>query len=262
MISSQELRKMAREKSLPLDMLEKDYILGWVLFGVLQTSASHMLSFKGGTALSKVHFPWQWRLSEDLDFTLMEETGWDELRKNLESDISSILKEKGMEVKLKDPIHTNPEYFQAKLGYQGPISKGTIKVEITKEPFIGDIITKQVPVMYSDYPDFDTKVYSLENILAEKMRAIIQRGKVRDYYDVWKLLGESSFDKPRVKSLFSGKCNGKKIDYTGIDQFFPDGIEQTLKPHFHTLTRLQPSDLPELSTLLKEAKSRLSTLLN
>lgn len=261
MIPPQELRKIAAENSLPLDMLEKDYVLGWVLFGVTKTVISETLVFKGGTALSKIHFPWNWRLSEDLDFTVIHEDKWDKIKDALESDLPLILEKEGMETKIKE-IHTNDGFFRAKLGYQGPISKGTIKIEISKEAFLGDVIRKQAPQMYRDYPKFDVTVYSLENILAEKMRAIIERGKIRDYYDVWRVLGENSFNKSNVKSLFLSKCEGKKIKFTGVKQFFPDNIEQQLIPYLDTLTRLKPKKLPDLPIILSECNISLNLLLN
>lgn len=262
MISPQELRKIAVEKSLPLDMLEKDYVLGWVLFGVTRTAISEALVFKGGTALSKIHFPWNWRLSEDLDFTVIDIDKWDKISNVLESDLPSILEKEGIEVKIKDDIHTNDGYLQAKLGYQGPLNKGTIKIEMTKEEFVGDIVSKQMPLMYRDYPKFDVTVYSLDNILAEKMRAIIQRGKIRDYYDVWRLLGENNFNKSIIKSLFLNKCEGKKIKFTGVKQLFPDNLEQQLTPYLDTLTRLKPAKLPPLSVILSESHTSLNSLLS
>lgn len=54
MIDKRELLAKARERRLPLAMIEKDYILGWVLFGLARLPE---LVFKGGTALSKVYFP-------------------------------------------------------------------------------------------------------------------------------------------------------------------------------------------------------------
>ena len=73
MIAPQELRRAARERRLALDLVEKDYVLGWILHSVSSSSLSKHLALKGGTALSKVYFPSQWRLSEDLDFTFLEE---------------------------------------------------------------------------------------------------------------------------------------------------------------------------------------------
>lgn len=65
MIDRRELLQKTREMKLTLGMIEKDYVLGWLLFGL---SGIRDLTFKGGTALSKIYFPRLWRLSEDLDF--------------------------------------------------------------------------------------------------------------------------------------------------------------------------------------------------
>ena len=57
MISPQELRKIAREKKLALDLVEKDYVLGWILYGIYSSPLSKCLAFKGGTALQKFISP-------------------------------------------------------------------------------------------------------------------------------------------------------------------------------------------------------------
>ncbi|MFQ6092333.1 MAG: nucleotidyl transferase AbiEii/AbiGii toxin family protein [bacterium] len=69
MIDKRELLEKSRDRNLPLAMVEKDYVLGWLLFGFSDVPA---LVFKGGTALSKIYFPRTWRLSEDLDFACLE----------------------------------------------------------------------------------------------------------------------------------------------------------------------------------------------
>jgi len=66
MITGPELRKMARERNLRLDIIEKDYALGWIMMGIYNSSLKRSLIFKGGTALSKIYFPLNWRISEDL----------------------------------------------------------------------------------------------------------------------------------------------------------------------------------------------------
>lgn len=59
MIDKRELLEKTRERNLNLQMIEKDYILGWLLFGI---SKIPDLVFKGGTALSKIYFSRIWRL--------------------------------------------------------------------------------------------------------------------------------------------------------------------------------------------------------
>jgi len=51
--------------------IEKDYILSWILFGISKhEQLSKAIVFKGGTVLKKVYFN-DYRFSEDLDFTLL-----------------------------------------------------------------------------------------------------------------------------------------------------------------------------------------------
>ena len=46
MIFPQELRKAARERRASLDLVEKDYILGWLLKAIFSTTASTHIAFK------------------------------------------------------------------------------------------------------------------------------------------------------------------------------------------------------------------------
>ena len=69
MIEKNEVLKMASELSLNPDTVEKDYIIGWMLFGINQHPDISDWAFKGGTCLKKCYFE-TFRFSEDLDFTL------------------------------------------------------------------------------------------------------------------------------------------------------------------------------------------------
>lgn len=261
MIAPQELRKTARERGLALDLVEKDYALGWLLFGIASSSASKYLAFKGGTALSKMYFPGQWRLSEDLDFTLLDETDLTSIAKCLGDEIpAKVEKASGISMVLRKNPFINPNYLQSRFQYLGPISKNTVKIEVSKEGFIGEVIQKATPQVY-DYPPFNVMVYSLENILAEKIRTLLERGKVKDYYDVWKLLGIEEFDNRRAKELFLQKCQAKGTVFAGVQQFFPADLLETLSPHMRIgLTRLTSEPLPTLETMIEELKKHLVEL--
>jgi predicted nucleotidyltransferase component of viral defense system len=262
MILAQELRKAARDRSLPVDLVEKDYILGWLLFGIASSSVSKQLAFKGGTALSKVYFPNQWRLSEDLDFTLLKETDLTVIATSIEQEIPRLVqKASGIAATIKHQPFTNPTYLQSRFQYTGPISKNKVKIEISKEEFVGDVVQKSVPQLL-DYPRFVVNVYSLENLLAEKIRTLLQRGKVRDYYDVWKLLKVEKFDNGRVKDIFLQKCKTKNIVFSSLEQFFPTDLIGILKPYLNKgLTRLTAEPLPPLETMIEELKTSLGQIL-
>jgi hypothetical protein len=63
------LQEARRDLGLPWEVLERDYLLSWILAGIGQVPAlKGSLVFKGGTALKKCYFG-EYRFSEDLDFT-------------------------------------------------------------------------------------------------------------------------------------------------------------------------------------------------
>ncbi len=62
------LKQRARESGTRLDILEKDYALGYLLAGIARSPLGERLVLKGGTALSKFYHP-GYRFSEDLDYS-------------------------------------------------------------------------------------------------------------------------------------------------------------------------------------------------
>ena len=66
------LQEARQRLGIPWDVLERDYLLSWVLAGIEQVdSLREALVFKGGTALKKCYFG-DYRFSEDLDFSGLE----------------------------------------------------------------------------------------------------------------------------------------------------------------------------------------------
>lgn len=261
MISSQELKKLSREWKLKVDAVEKHYVLGWILYGISTSSIGKSLAFKGGTSLSKVYFPSDWRLSEDLDFTPLDEKNWQTIIKSLEKEVPSIVKKASdISISLRKNPFTNPGFLRGKIKYTGPISPGTVKIEIKKEKFVGEITTKKVPKEF-DYSNFSTKVYTLETIVGEKVRAILERGYIRDYYDVWRLLKEQKFKLKDARQMFKKKCEGKGVKFSSIEQFFPKGIADTLIKYLDNVERLSREPLPPIEDILKELRKSLEKFL-
>ncbi|MGI0094014.1 MAG: nucleotidyl transferase AbiEii/AbiGii toxin family protein [Nitrosotalea sp.] len=258
MIQDQVLRKLSRTWNLRLDGVEKHYVLGWILYGVSQSSMAKNLAFKGGTSLSKIYFPSDWRLSEDLDFTILDDVNLDKIVKALGEEVPETVKKTGgIELRQKEKPHTNQDYLQYKMGYTGPIGSGAVKIEIAREKFVGDVIKKNVPNIPTefDYPKFTVQAYSLETLMGEKTRAIIERGYLRDYHDVWKLLKEKEFNRAKAKEMFDKKCKAKGVVFSGVEQFFPEGIVETLKQYLETgLVRLSREPLPPIEEWMEELR--------
>ena len=117
MIDRRELLEKARERNVSLQMVEKDYVLGWLLSGLSKFDG---LVFKGGTALSKIYLPETWRLSEDLDFAF---TGKDFsfLLEGIPKSLQELSTKSGMRFEVRNQF-TNPEYMQLKIRYEALLS--------------------------------------------------------------------------------------------------------------------------------------------
>lgn len=71
MITRADIVERVREWGLAEQVVEKDYVLGWVLWGIGSDPllGEHWV-FKGGTCLKKCYIE-TYRFSEDLDFTVL-----------------------------------------------------------------------------------------------------------------------------------------------------------------------------------------------
>jgi hypothetical protein len=69
-IGTRELQQLRAEWTLDIPVIEKDYVLGWLLAGIAQhQTLAGTWVFKGGTCLRKCYYE-TFRFSEDLDFTV------------------------------------------------------------------------------------------------------------------------------------------------------------------------------------------------
>lgn len=256
LIDRRELMKKSRERGLNLGMMEKDYVLGWVLFGISKSFPN--LVFKGGTALSKIYFPNIWRLSEDLDFTIIEGV-FSEITRKTEDMLELVEKKSGIRLKLKSQ-YQNPDYLQLKIQYVNLLKfKNWLKIDITRD-IVVQAEMKEVPRLYSDYPKFIIKTESLNEILASKLRTLIERKKSRDYFDVWLLLKNHEFNPEEVKKIFIKKCRFKGIEFKGVRQFFPEGTEEILNSYWEKELKRLSSFVPRLDESLVKIKKELKLL--
>ena len=272
MISKDELQIIAAEKQLEPKVIEKDYVLGWVLAGISQHSKiKDNWVFKGGTCLKKCYFE-TYRFSEDLDFTykypdyLPTEIELVTIVKEISSwvyDNSGIeIPESGVSFEIV-PNKRGSYTVQGKLSYRGVIRSEIrvanlprIKIDLTlDEPLILNAVTRAVEHNYTDKPPGGIKVmtYSCEEIFAEKIRALIQRLRPRDLYDVIHLYRQKELN-PNVvilKEVLSKKCNVRNIPFPSMEQIEVHESRKLLESEWETQLKHQLPVLPSFDTFLE-----------
>lgn len=227
MITSGEIREFALTEGVRQEVIEKDYVLGWILAGTYNITESENWIFKGGTALKKCYF-YNYRFSEDLDFSLEDPDGLREecLKVVLNKIIDWVYDNSGIEIsKTKSIIETFQnsdlrQIAQIRLYYHGPVGPSSpqqwprIKYDLTGGELITDKpILRKVYHPYSDNNEelFKTRCYSFTEVFAEKLRALVQRTRPRDIYDVVKCYEAQMVDFSEVKAQFILKMQAKSL---------------------------------------------------
>lgn len=130
MIDRREIIEAAKVLSLRPQVVDKDYVLGWILAGIYaHPTLARSFVFKGGTCLKKCYFE-TYRFSEDLDFTITDPGLIDEstLSEAFTEICDWVYRKAGIEVfpdRLRFDIYTNPRgeiSCQGRFYYRGPVS--------------------------------------------------------------------------------------------------------------------------------------------
>ncbi len=182
LISRAQLERVSRRRlKYPLQTAEKDYFLTLALLVIDESPLQTRLVFKGGTALHHHYLP-QLRFSEDLDFT------------SLDKDIS--LEEVTSVFEAHDFFSVKKQYISPatikieKLQYAGILAQPNhIKIEIDH---VQNVVLPPQRHQYRNAWDLDVtaNVMDAREICAEKLRAMSDRSRYRDFYDMYFILRE------------------------------------------------------------------------
>ncbi len=255
MIDKRELLEKARERNLTLGIIEKDYVLGWILFGLINIKG---LIFKGGTALSKIYLPEMCRLSEDLDFVYLDD--FTNITRAIDSVFESIEKRSRIVLRLKSK-YENPDYLQLKIQYDAVLARNWVKVDVTREAPIDRVRLKHLKRIYSDYPDFKIKVESIEEIAAQKIRSLVERKKCRDFFDVWQLM-KIELNQEKLLTLLEQKFYYKGLEFADSSQLFPDDLSETLKNYWRRELGRLVYPVPDMEKTISELNEKWGQVLN
>jgi predicted nucleotidyltransferase component of viral defense system len=207
------------------DVVEKDYIIGWLLWGIgSNLSLSAAWAFKGGTCLKKCYLE-TYRFSEDLDFTVLPggpvKPG--EVEPLLQEIFGRIYECSGINFREKPPfIRMRPDgrSVEGRVYYRGPRNApdfARIKIDLTTaEQIILPTVPRQISHPYPDpFPAPATiRCYSFAELFAEKIRAMGERSRPRDLYDIINLFRRKEIHPHAalIHSVYHQKCESKGIE--------------------------------------------------
>jgi hypothetical protein len=237
-ISRDRLRVLARELGVRQGYAEKNYVNSWLLWGIFTSDYGDNLLFKGGTALSKLYFPQTWRFSEDLDFGV--DGAYQGSTQELQTVLDTITDRAGIEFEIREhhesqQDHYPTHYVDISIQYRAVLDHpNTTSIDVMVDEHVA-FNPVQHTHAYEDVPEFDLQAYSVEEIVAEKLRAIYQRGAARDYFDLYQLFetGSVTIDFVDVRPAFEAKCDhdGLTVDLTNG---LPDGQRESIRHQWET----------------------------
>ncbi len=265
MIGRADIDDRVRAWGLREDVVEKDYVLGWVLWGI---GADPLLGrtwiFKGGTCLKKCYIE-TYRFSEDLDFTVLEDGPIepDAVLAAVERVQDRVSQESGIDFSLRPPYcKTRPSGASAegRIYYRGPRNTpgpARIKLDLTK-----DEVVVRPPVLRSishDYPDAlpepaQVRCYGFEEVFAEKLRAMGERSRPRDLYDIVNLFRRPDFQPygALVRDVLALKCSWKDIPVPSFESISNSPMFDELRSEWSNMLDHQLRALPDFEHFWSE----------
>jgi hypothetical protein len=213
--------------------------LGHVLDPILRGQ----LILKGGSALRKLYFP-DTRFSDDLDFTTRDQIRAVDFRDRLGQlqtrvqEASGIIFQPDL-TRVDEKPTPDPEanaldgrvYFRGLAGD----SALTFRIKFDVSPYERIMLPLNQHRVLHGFTDADicqaaVSGYSLEEILAEKLRSWIQRTRSRDLFDVAKIVlsGRLPINKQSILSTFFQKTIFKDIPNVGRDELISQGKFDTV----------------------------------
>ena len=272
MILQKEIANISEQLGVSKSVIDKDWMLGHFIAAIFnEPELKDTLIFKGGTCLKKCWFE-DYRFSEDLDFT-SKSPEFELTQNHLKFITKHIEDNTGV---ITHIVSLRPLQFQNKLtGYEAIIKfwgadhpknvmpplpdrwQTKIKIEIILyEEMIFEVTERPVSHPYSDKLALENAIpcYKIEEILSEKIRALIQRSYTapRDYYDIWYL--SNSFPDLNwrvIVEAFYKKMKFKNIKFTGVDQLINPKSDKALKGAWKNSLghQIQPDKLPEYEVI-------------
>ncbi len=221
MIKQGEISRKANKEGVREQQIEKDYIISWILWGIYKHDfLNDALIFKGGTCLKKLYIE-DYRYSEDMDFTLHPDLEVDISDDEIFSAFDEIFIEikEAANIDLSIPEDSKEVHESGGLkffiDYVGPLGgRGDhVKTDISKgEKLEFEVEKLEMLNQYSDIAEEEEVMvhcYSLDEVVIEKMAALMGRTIPRDLYDFEYLTNNEGIELQDIFYEYQSKAEHK-----------------------------------------------------
>jgi len=278
-ITRLDLDQRVREWGLRHDVVEKDYVIGWLLWGIgSEPELSASWVFKGGTCLKKCYIE-TYRFSEDLDFTILP--GGPIQPEALAPIFNRLLSRahdaSGIDFSARLPtfrLRPSATEAEGRVFYHGPRgapTEASVKLDLSaSEQVLRPAVQRPISHAYPDELPSPATVacYCLEEVFAEKIRAMGERGRPRDLYDIINLYRRDGLraDPSLIRQILAEKCESKGVARPTQATIEASPFHHELESEWanmlgHQLPQLPPFEsfwslLPEFFAWLQEELAR------
>jgi predicted nucleotidyltransferase component of viral defense system len=213
------IKRRADEDGLPAPTVERDYVLAHVLTAIAERDQDQQLVFKGGTSLRLCHFD-DYRYSADLDFSLTSAIDAEGATRLIAEALTDCQERIGL------PLLELDERNPPRIRYVGPLGAKPrfVKLDLAPDELVEDTTILPIKHRYEDQEDGRCRVYTLEEITAEKLRCVMQRLQCRDLLDLYELLVVNNIDAEAVWPLFERKARHRDRDPNRLGESFDDRV--------------------------------------
>jgi predicted nucleotidyltransferase component of viral defense system len=178
------------------EYIEQDLIICRALCALYNDEyLSKHLAFRGGTTLNKIYLNPQPRYSEDIDLVQIHA---EPIKETIDS-VRKALSFLGKPI-VKQKEHNNTLVFRFNSEIP-PVTPIRLKVEInTREHFnVLGLIQHNFEINSQWFTgNCNVTTYHLEELLGTKLRALYQRRKGRDLFDLWKAISTQKVDTEKI----------------------------------------------------------------
>ena len=279
----QLLRDQVDHHDIEFWITEKDYALSYLLKAIADTDdLGEALILKGGTALRKLYFR-GYRFSEDLDYStrvIGPVTDFDNKFHQAVQRAEELLQERGPFRIQHEPMSLREPHPGGQVSYivrvlfpyqRTPACR--LKVEITvDEPVVLEPARRSIIHDFPEELTGEVLVYQLQEVVAEKMRALLQSlvrmeergwgtGRVpRDFFDLWYLLKHQDFPGDELTELVREKATHRGVEANDVGDFFHPSLLEMAKWQWEKQLRIFVPATPEAEVVLAETRSMVEEL--